>query len=104
MVCSRWYNPHEMAQSAGTPATIRQLMTDFRSGSPEAAGSLMELFYPELRRMAAASMQRDQPGHTWKPTVLVNELYLELARVNALPPAVRMRKPRRPCFLAWPAS
>jgi RNA polymerase sigma factor (TIGR02999 family) len=75
-----------MAQSAGAAATIRQLMTDFRSGSPDAAGRLTELFYPELRRMAAARMQRELPGHTWQPTVLVNELYLELARVNALPP------------------
>jgi len=75
-----------MAQSAGAPATIRQLMTDLRSGDESAAGRLIELFYPELRRMAAARMQRERTDHTWQPTVLVNELYLELSRVNGLPP------------------
>lgn len=61
-------------------------MTDLRSGDRDAADRLMELFYPELRRMAASRMQGERQGHTWQPTVLVNELYLELARVQALPP------------------
>jgi hypothetical protein len=42
-----------MAHSAGAPATIRQLMMDLRTGKPDAADRLIELFYPELRRMAA---------------------------------------------------
>jgi RNA polymerase sigma-70 factor (ECF subfamily) len=75
-----------MAHGAGAPAAIRQLMTELRSGKRDAADRLIELFYPELRRMAAARMRHERPDHTWQPTVLVNELYLELARANALPP------------------
>lgn len=41
---------------------------------------LVKFFYPELRRLAAARMNRERPGHTWQPTVLVHELYLELSR------------------------
>ena len=75
-----------MAQRAGAAATIRRLMMDFRSEGADAAGRLRELLYPEWRRIAAARMQRERPGHTWQPTVLVNEVYPELARVNGLPP------------------
>lgn len=88
-----------MAQSAGAPATIRQLMTDLRSGQPGAADRLIELFYPELRRMAAARMRREQSDHTWQPTVLVNELYLELARVSGLPPGGLDAESEKAAFL-----
>ena len=88
-----------MAHSAGAPATIRQLMTDLRSGKPGAADRLIVLFYPELRRMAAARMRREQPDHTWQPTVLVNELYLELARVSGLPPGGLDAESEKAAFL-----
>lgn len=63
---------------------IRSLMSRFRTGDPAAAGALLGLLYPELRRLAAAQMRTENPGHTWTPTVLVNELYLELIKVRAL--------------------
>ena len=88
-----------MAHSAGAPATIRQLMIDLRSGKPDAADRLIELFYPELRRMAAARMRRERPDHTWQPTVLVNELYLELARVSGLPPGGLDAESEKAAFL-----
>jgi len=61
-------------------------MSELRGGNRQAADRLIELFYPELRRMAAARMRRERTDHTWQPTVLVNELYLELTRIRALPP------------------
>lgn len=88
-----------MAQGAGAPATIRQLMSDLRGGDRDAADRLMELFYPELRRMAAARMQRERPDHTWQPTILVNELYLELVRVNGLPPGSGGAETEKAAFL-----
>src|SRR5579871_418665 len=88
-----------MAQGAGAPATIRQLMADLRSGDRDAADRLTELFYPELRRMAAARMQRERPDHTWQPTILVNELYMELARVSGLPPGSGDAESERAAFL-----
>jgi RNA polymerase sigma factor (TIGR02999 family) len=75
-----------MLDAAESPATVRQLMAEFRSGRPEAANHLVELFYPELRRLAAKQMKQERRDHTWQPTALVNELYLELARIKALPP------------------
>ncbi len=63
---------------------IRSLMLRFRAGDRAAADALVAHFYPELRRIAAAKMRTERPEHTWTPTVLVNELYLELVKIKAL--------------------
>jgi RNA polymerase sigma factor (TIGR02999 family) len=60
-------------------------MSELRAGNPDAAGRLVELYYPQLRRLAAVRMRGEDSQHTWQPTVLVNELYLELARIKSLP-------------------
>ena len=65
-------------------ATVQSLMKRFRTGDKQAAGELVSLFYPELRRLAAARMKSENANHTWQPTGLVNELYLELLKVKAL--------------------
>jgi RNA polymerase sigma factor (TIGR02999 family) len=44
----------------------------------------MEVLYPELRRLAAKKMKGERADHTWQPTALVNELYLELIKAKAL--------------------
>lgn len=49
------------------------------SGDRAAYGHLYEAVYAELRRVAAANMRRESPGHTLQPTALVNEAYLRLA-------------------------
>jgi RNA polymerase sigma factor (TIGR02999 family) len=70
---------------AGAEAeTIHRLMADFRRGDKQAANSLVELFYPQLRRLAATRMKSEKLDHTWQPTVLVNEFYLELLKIKAL--------------------
>lgn len=66
------------------PDEVAELMDRLRHGSKEAAGQLVALFYPELRRLARAHMQREGSGHSWQPTVLVNQLYLELIKIKAL--------------------
>jgi RNA polymerase sigma factor (TIGR02999 family) len=66
------------------PNTVARLMADFRKGDREAANRLVELFYPELRRLAAAKMKGERAQHTWQPTLLVNELYLALVKIKAL--------------------
>jgi RNA polymerase sigma factor (TIGR02999 family) len=60
-------------------------MSLFRTGDREAANELIEIFYPELRRLAEARMRKEPDGHSWQPTLLVNELYLELIKIKALP-------------------
>ena len=69
-----------------SPASDRilRLMADFRKGNRAAADQLIELLYPELRKLAAAKMRRERTGHTWQPTLLVNELYLTLVKIKAL--------------------
>ena len=62
-------------------------MASFRNGDHDAAGRLVELFYPELRRIAAARMRAERPGHTLQPTAVVHQLYLELVKIKALRPA-----------------
>ena len=66
---------------------IQRLMTRFRAGDRQAAGELVSCLYPELHRIAAARMHQERQEHTWCPTILVNELYLELVKVRALRPA-----------------
>jgi len=41
-----------------------------------ALDELMPLVYGHLRRMSAAFLQRERPGHTLQPTALANEVYL----------------------------
>ena len=50
---------------------IARLMADFRKGDHAAASELIELLYPELRRLAAAKMRGERSEHTWQPTVLL---------------------------------
>lgn len=59
-------------------------MAGFRKGDKSSANQLMELLYPELRRLAASKMRGERAGHTWQPTLLVNELYLAMVKINAL--------------------
>ena len=63
---------------------VANLMARFRTGDQEAAGRLVEIFYPELRRIAVARMRAERRDHTLQPTALVHQLYLELVKVKAL--------------------
>src|SRR6516225_12471674 len=61
-------------------------MASFRNGDHEAAGRLVEIFYPELRRIAAVRMRAERSDHTLQPTAVVHQLYLELVKIKALRP------------------
>src|SRR5690349_18746378 len=73
-----------MYERPSKPDTFARLMTEFRQGDKAAADSLVELLYPELRKLAAARMRGERTEHTWQPTLLVNELYLVLVKAKAL--------------------
>ncbi len=64
--------------------SVSELMGRLCHGSKGAAGQLVSLFYPELRRLAQSQMRGERACHTWQPTVLVNQLYLELLKVRSL--------------------
>jgi len=78
--------------------SVNHLMAGLRDGDSKAAGKLVELFYPQLRQMAATRMLRERTNHTWQPTALVNELYLELIRIRALPEAAPFQEERDAFF------
>jgi RNA polymerase sigma-70 factor (ECF subfamily) len=67
------------------PDHMARLMAQFRQGDRAAADQLVEALYPELRKLAAAKMKGERTEHTWQPTLLVNELYLVLVKIKALP-------------------
>lgn len=73
-----------LMQALTGSTVVPELIARFRRGDRAAADRLFEILYPELRRLAAAKMRREREGHTWQPTILVNELYLELLKVKAL--------------------
>ena len=78
-------------------------MASFRNGDHEAAGRLVELFYPELRRIAAARMRSERPNHTLQPTAVVHQLYIELVKVKALRPAGSGSADEKAAFLGLAA-
>jgi RNA polymerase sigma factor (TIGR02999 family) len=80
--------------------SVSSLMASFRAGNSDAGAKLIELFYPELKRMAAARLKTQRQGHSWQPTVLVNELYLELSRVKSLRPSEKEYDDDKAAFMA----
>ncbi len=83
-----------------TSRDIGPLMGAFRNGDSQAGAQLIEIFYPELKRLAAAKLRGDRAERSWQPTLLVNELYLQLVKVKALHPDGVERPDDRAAFLA----
>lgn len=81
--------------------SLGQLLADFRQGSREAADELTEALYPELRRLAVAKMKAERADHTWQPTALVNELYLQLLKVKALGPGDAEQAHQKQAFFGF---
>lgn len=67
-----------------TADTVGSLIGRLGNGDSSVAGRLVERLYPELRRLAVARMSRERPEHTWQPSALVNELYMELVKSRQL--------------------
>ncbi|HEX4610459.1 MAG TPA: sigma-70 family RNA polymerase sigma factor [Urbifossiella sp.] len=57
---------------------VTRLLDDAAAGDRRAAADLLPLVYDELRKLAAARMANEAPGHTLQPTALVHEAYLRL--------------------------
>src|SRR6187455_562108 len=57
---------------------VPRLLDAAAAGDRQAAAELLPLVYDELRRLAAARMAAEAPGHTLDPTALVHEAYLRL--------------------------
>ena len=57
---------------------LTRLLEAAGAGDRQAAAQLLPLVYDELRKLAAARMAAEAPGHTLDATALVHEAYLKL--------------------------
>lgn len=68
--------------SSPVPGQVTRLLMGFQAGDADAASHLMDLIYPELRRLARAQLRRERDDPLVQPTVLVHEAYLRLVLHN----------------------
>jgi RNA polymerase sigma factor (TIGR02999 family) len=61
-----------------SPTNVTALLEAAQRGDAQAAADLLPVVYDELRKLAAAKLAREKPGHTLQPTALVHEAYLRL--------------------------
>jgi RNA polymerase sigma factor (sigma-70 family) len=57
---------------------VTRILSQIDSGDSAAAEQLLPLVYGELRKLAAARLAHEKPGHTLQATALVHEAYLRL--------------------------
>jgi RNA polymerase sigma-70 factor, ECF subfamily len=58
---------------------VTALLALARGGDQEATATLIQIVYPELRRIASSYLRHERSDHTLQPTALVHEAYLRLA-------------------------
>jgi RNA polymerase sigma factor (TIGR02999 family) len=66
------------------PPDVTALLAAWKSGDPIAFDRITAILHGELRRLAAANLRRERPGHTLQPTALVNEAWMRLAGLQSL--------------------
>jgi RNA polymerase sigma factor (TIGR02999 family) len=64
------------------PANFTQLLTEWRSGHPQALDRLTPLVYDELRRLAHNYMRGERGDHTLQATAVVHEAFMRLIQAN----------------------
>ena len=57
---------------------VTRSLSQVEQGDALAAEKLLPLVYDELRKLAAAKLAQEKPGHTLQATALVHEAYLRL--------------------------
>src|ERR1700712_3425442 len=57
---------------------VTRLLVSWSNGDEQAVETLMPLVYGELRRLAAAYLRRERPGHTLQSTALVHEAFMRM--------------------------
>src|SRR6266581_1616831 len=66
------------------PQEITQLLLNWSRGDKAALDQLVQLVYPELRRLARRYMARENSQHTLQTSALINEAYLRLVDQQAV--------------------
>ena len=70
--------PQPNSAKLGRMSDVTRLLDAATAGDRQAAAELLPLVYDELRKLAAARMAAEAPGHTLDATALVNEAWLKL--------------------------
>jgi RNA polymerase sigma-70 factor, ECF subfamily len=60
------------------PPEFTVLLREWSGGNKAALDQISSVLYQELRRLAAAKLNRERSGHTLQPTALIHEAYLRL--------------------------
>ena len=63
---------------------ITSLLAAWTGGDSDALDRLVELVYPELRRMAHRQLERRRAGESLESAALANEAYLKLVRAGGI--------------------
>ncbi len=71
-----------MSSEGGTEITA--LLAGWKAGEPGSFDRLVELAYPELRRIAHQQLGRRRPGESLESAALASEVYLKLLRAGAI--------------------
>ena len=61
---------------------VTRVLLAIQQGDLTASEQLLPLVYDELRKLAAAKLVQEKPGHTLQATALVHEAYLRLVNVE----------------------
>ena len=61
---------------------VTRILSQIERGDPQAAEKLLPLVYDELRKLAAAKLAQENPGHTLQATALVHDAYIRLVDVQ----------------------
>jgi RNA polymerase sigma factor (TIGR02999 family) len=63
---------------------ITGMLAAWNGGDADALDRLMDLVYPELRRIARQHLERRRPGESLESAALANEAYLKLVRAGGI--------------------
>jgi RNA polymerase sigma-70 factor (ECF subfamily) len=58
--------------------SVTSLLDQLRRGNQQVRSELLNLVYPELRKLAQHYMKSERPGHTLQATAVVHELYIRM--------------------------
>src|SRR6476661_998981 len=63
-------------------SAVTRILDRIEQGDPQASEQLLPLVYDELRKLAAAKLAQEKPGHTLQATALVHDAYIRLVDVE----------------------
>lgn len=70
--------------TTGRGTEISALLAGWKAGDPASFDRLVELAYPELRRIAHQQLGRRRPGESLESAALASEVYLRLLHAGSL--------------------